>query len=234
MIFAYFEKAAKENTEGVGKLQKGDAERAFHSLVKALSTLKKLRHLHTESQSPALANIQHNRCFKIINVPYLEDKGFFIYANALVFSTDLGKTSNGDSSRFSLADTLTLCEAIVLFNVALLYHQRGKHCGQDRALLGALDLYEQSQAILLGINAGYPEEVCMLKIAAMNNRIHILNEIANYPGAQEQVNELLLQSVNALAANNSGKGLSFLTKTDVDNFLLNALIIRRFNTAPCA
>jgi hypothetical protein len=72
-------------------------------------------------------------------------------------------------------------------------------------------------------------------VVVMNNRIHILNELARYQLAQNQVNELLLQSVDALAsANTESHGLSFITRTDIDNFLLNALVIRRFNTSPCA
>ena len=164
--------------------------------------------------------------------------GFFIYNNAVIFSrhprieaqdSDL----NSKMLRDWQLDTIAFCEAVAQFNLGLAYHQRGKYCGEDRTLLGALELYEQCLNTLKSVQVVESEEIKVLQLAAMNNRIHILNEVARFPSAQVLVNDLLLGSVNALSTN-EGNSLSFLTRTDIDNFLLNALVIRRFNTAPCA
>lgn len=243
---AFFEHAAHHNADGVVSLQKGDCGRAFHSFVTTLGTLHKFRNYQTahmeDSSTPVTLpspppRTRAKNC-KAISVPYLEDSGFFIYNNAVVFSRKprIGndpERSDPTNTSWQL-DTIAFCEAITQFNLGLAYHQRGKYCGEDKTLLSALELYEQSQATLNGIQAvANCEETNVLRLAVMNNRIHILNEIARYPSAQLLVNDLLLQSVNALSTN-EGNGLSFLTRADIDNFLLNALVIRRFNTAPCA
>lgn len=237
----YFEHAAHHNADGVVSLQNGDCGRAFHSLVATLTTLAKCRNHHVaqvEGMAPPLSlpppssNSRPKNC-KAIAIPYLEDNAFFIYSNAVIFSRKPRIVSEGQQQQSWQLDTITFCEAVAQFNLGLAYHQRGKYCGEDRTLLGALELYEQSLNTLQNIQAVENEETNILRLAVMNNRIHILNEMARFSTAQVFVNELLLGSVNALSLN-QGNVLSFLTRGDIDNFLLNALVIRRFNTAPCA
>ena len=151
----------------------------------------------------------------------------------------------------SQIDTIIFCEAVARFNLGLTYHQRGKHFGEDQTLLGALEHYAQSLVTLQSIDsksARESKDVRVLRLAVTNNRIHILNEMARYPAAQALVNDFLLQSVQTLSdtseadASSDSQGsspvaelaLRFLTRSDIDNFLLNALVIRRYNTAPCA
>jgi hypothetical protein len=149
---------------------------------------------------------------------------------------DIHKTDKSTSSRSSQADTAAFCEAVALFNLGLVYHQRAQHLGENRALLSALDLYDQSLGMLQTVMAVNSDEASVLKLTVINNKIHVLNDIASFASAQEQVNDLLVQSVNALdACKNNGATISFLTKTDIDHFLLNALVIRRSgDTAPSA
>lgn len=237
----FFEHAAHHNADGVVCLQNGDCGRAFHSFVATLSTLNKCRNYHmaqSECMAPPLSlppcPSRSKNC-KAIAVPYLEDSGFFIYNSAVIFARHprIAAEDNDPTLRDWQLDTIAFCEAVVQFNLGLAYHQRGKYCGEDRTLLGALELYEQCLSTLKGIQTVACEEIKVLQLAALNNRIHILNEVARYPSAQLLVNDLLLGSVNALSTN-EGNSLAFLTRTDIDNFLLNALVIRRFNTAPCA
>lgn len=251
----FFEQAAHQNADGVVQLQQGDCGKAFHSFVATLTTLSHFRHYHlthlppepplTCSPQALPAAIAKTKNCKAIAVPYLEDVGFYIYNHAVIFSRRprIGQEDHGDSTSVLdhahcswQLDTTSFCEAVAQFNLGLAYHQRGKHCGEDKTLMGALELYEQA---LISLRSIAPRNKCeetkILQLAVMNNRIHILNELARYELAQNQVNELLLQSVDALAsATTESNGLSFLTRTDIDNFLLNALVIRRFNTSPCA
>lgn len=252
----FFEHAAHHNADGVVSLQNGDCGRAFHSFVATLTTLNKCRNYHIAQSEcmggappmslppsrPITTSRSSNKNCKAIPIPYLEDSGFYIYSNAVIFSRKprLGSDQDGADQEDPKAqyswqlDTIAYCEAVAQFNLGLAYHQRGKYCGEDQTLLGALELYEQSLNSLKTIEAAADcEETKVLQLAVMNNRIHILNEIARFPSAQLLVNDLLLGSVNALSAN-EGNALSFLTRADIDNFLLNALVIRRFNTAPCA
>ncbi|CAB9515418.1 expressed unknown protein [Seminavis robusta] len=246
---SFFEQAAHQNADGVVSLQQGDCGRAFHSFVATLTTLSHFRHYHTLHSSSSSSLDPPTQCAptpapkpkncKAIPVPYLEDSGFYIYNHAVIFSrrpriggdgTGNRNGNDNDKCASQLLDTISWMEAVTQFNLGLAYHQRGKHCGEDRTLQGALQLYEQAQATLRGISSTNCEETKILQLAVMNNRIHILNELARYQEAQELVNDLLLQAVAALQFD----VLSFLTKTDIDHFLLNALVIRRFNTAPCA
>lgn len=240
----YFEEAAHHNADGVVSLQKGDAVKAFQAFMTALTTLNKFRHHQLSERDPDFADpplfcsseSRRHRCCKAISVPYLEDNGFYLYSNAIIFSRkpDIIDAGSKISSISSPMDNIAFCEAVSLFNLGLVYHQRGKHYGEDKTLIGALDLYEQSLATLLTIKTGNSHTVNVLKLAVMNNRIHILNEVADFSNAQKQVDDLLLQSVSALSAENNCTNLSFLTRVDIEHFLLNALVIRRFQTAPCA
>ena len=214
---------------------------------------------------------------RAIAIPYLEDNGFYIYSRALVFSrrphigdnpfasnestlaclgvspveaAAIHRVQQQQSLLVSQIDTIAYCEAVTQFNLGLAYHQRGKHCGEDRTLLGALELYAQSLATLQSIDtksARESKDVRVLRLAVTNNRIHILNEMARYAAAQALVNDFLLQSVQTLSASETSTStdpqstanaeelaLRFLTRADIDNFLLNALVIRRYNTAPSA
>ena len=211
----------------------------------------------TSSSTCADSSSRPSKNCRAIAIPYLEDNGFSIYSNALVFSRRprIGGQNNDIENnedyasllkrkQLSQVDTIAYCEAVTQFNLGLAYHQRGRHCGEDRTLLGALELYGQSLATLQSIEtkaARESNDVRVLRLAVTNNRIHILNEMARYPAAQALVNQFLLQSVQTLSTTNGeddadgqSSALCFLTRADIDNFLLNALVIRRFNTAPCA
>lgn len=237
---SYFEHAAHQNADGVLCLQKGDELKAFQLFMSALSTLNKLRYYqrtrHHQSQiDPSLScstDQRRYRCCRAVSVPNLEDEGFYIYSNALVFSRKPEISKESDPS-VTQVDTIAFCEAVALFNLGLVYHHKGKRRGEDRALLGALDLYEHSLATLLTIKTADSDDVNVLKLAVMNNRVHILNEMVKFQSARSEINDLLIQSVKALSSKN-GESLAFLTRAEIDNFLLNALVIRRFNTAPCA
>jgi hypothetical protein len=253
----FFEQAAHQNADGVVHLQRGDCGKAFHSFVATLTTLSHFRYCHLTQlppeppltcspRTPPATAAKTKNC-KAIAVPFLEDIGFYIYNHAVIFSRRLhigqevhsdstSSTSVLDYGRGSVQlDNISFCEAVAQFNLGLAYHQRGKQCGEDRTLIGALELYEQALTSLRSIAPRNSCETKILQLVVMNNRIHILNELARYQLAQNQVNELLVQSVDALAsATTEGNGLAFITRTDIDNFLLNALVIRRFNTSPCA
>lgn len=205
---------------------------------------------------------------RAVSVPYLEDSGFYIYSSGLVFSRrpriggDYDQANNNDDAnststtntrriqqQLELAcqlDTIIYCEAMAQFNLGLAYHQRGRHCGEDRTLLGALELYSQSMATLRALSpkaeasTSHTNDLRVLQLAVMNNKIHILNEMARYPEALSLVNAFMLQSVQALSVvdvdEQQGRSSSVcvLTRPEIDNFLLNALVIRRFTTAPSA
>lgn len=233
-------------------------------------------HTSTSTGTPEATGRPTKNC-RAISIPYLEDNGFYIYSHALVFSRrpHIGDTSFASSDNAvaclgrspveaaaihrvqqqqalvaSQIDTVAYCEAVAQFNLGLAYHQRGRHCGEDRTLLGALQLYVQSLATLQSIDtksARQSKDVRVLRLAVTNNKIHILNEMACYAAAQALVNDFLLQSIQTLSASEISEAsdpqstasaeelaLCFLARADIDNFLLNALVIRRYNTAPCA
>jgi len=252
----YLDHAAHQNAHGVLCLRRGECGVAYHTFVAALSTLSKLRRqLRAELAQPQPPNQSSyerrnsnatTNC-RSIPIPYLYDNAFYIYSSALVFSRrpslgDDGSNTAQDhganlfSRRMSQIDTVIFCEAIAQFNLGLVYHWRGKHCGEDRTLVAAQELYAQSFDTLQSIvmqAARTSHDVRVLKMAITNNRIHILGEMARYSDAQDLVSEFLVQSVETLS-NNDSRSMSYLTRTDIDNFLLNALVIRRFNTSPCA
>jgi hypothetical protein len=160
----YFEQAAHMNANGVVSLQEGDGLKAFQHFMNALSTLSKFRQYlmslnhhdpHQASSLPAkppCGSRTGARNGKAIAVPFLEDNGFYIYSNALIFprtpsvGNQQDEEAEGDSrsttrrSSGSPLDRAAFCEGCCLFNLSLVFHQRGKHCGEDKTR--ALDLYE--------------------------------------------------------------------------------------------
>jgi hypothetical protein len=94
---------------------------------------------------------------------------FSVYAHAFVQGSD-------GASHCSIADKSrrTVRASTMIYNLALMYHMKGIHQGQDQCLHRALSLYEMSASLLLGITfseRSHPVEDCakILILALQNN-----------------------------------------------------------------
>ena len=186
-------KAAYLNREGSTSMVLGDLPAAIDQLSRALEviieaggfdSLPSIAALYEtpsfpfERQAPCSlpAQMRHRQAHKLSNPS--EDGSFFVYTNPFIFhpiATDV-------------PDYATNCAAVCLFNLALVYHQRGR-LADSFAYSRAQTLYSMSLAFVAQMPC---QAACAnLKIAGTNNKAHVQFEISETPDAKTTLQDLL-------------------------------------------
>lgn len=185
-------KAAYLNREGSTSMVLGDLRAAVDQLSRALeviieaggfdslpaiAALYETRSFPFERQAPCslIAQMRQRQAHKLRNP---EDGSFFVYTNPFIFqpiATDVPHYA-------------TNCAAVCLFNLALVYHQRGR-LADSFAYSRAQTLYSMSLAFVAQMPC---QAACAnLKIAATNNKAHVQFEISETPEAKTTLQDLL-------------------------------------------
>ena len=184
------------NREGATQLITGNLDTAIDRLMDGLETLSLAGGFHA---SPAIANAYATRSFPFDRQspssplrslafqhplpPQLpsndcDDGSFFVYSNPFIFHPVTVDTP----------EYATNCTAVVLFNLALAWHQRGRRA-DSRALYRARSLYEMSLALVASMSC---REACAnLNVAATNNKAHVHFEVSDVGDAKNTLHALL-------------------------------------------
>jgi hypothetical protein len=153
-----------------------------------------------------------------------DHSSFFVYSQALNVNISVGMDHG--------ADTDTLISAIIIFNLALLYHLKGtrEQNAASKHHAKSMRLYAMSLELLKNLNnsSSYHEDVVLLLVACWNNMSHISYEQADVDSALLQLSELqwLLRMIDARP--------SHFTADDMDSFMLNGMFMHALLTARAA
>lgn len=160
---------ARLNNEGARYLASNVANDGVKALKSALvimggiaDTVDMMMDCESESQ-------KSNDCCPSLEVPGLEDV-FFIYNRAVLL--DPSETSD-----------LSATNAIILFNLALAFHQRGLLCGQEAKLGKAVHLYDLCTKLVYDVSSSLGP----LILAALNNQAQIYYSMGDYAKVEEQL-----------------------------------------------
>ena len=166
--------AAYWNRDGAGRLIAGDVDNAIDRLFTALEVLVHAGGLLQDTDiAAAFASktfpfekdepSRRSQAFHQLPLSTLaalndiDDGSFFVYTNPFIFHPIMVETP----------EYATNCAAVVLFNLGLAFHQRGRRA-DSRALYRARSFYNMSLALVETMSC---QEVCAnLKVAATNNK----------------------------------------------------------------
>jgi len=211
------QQAAYQNHEGATLLASGYLDRSIECLFGALDTLFLAGGLHAcpligfafsersfPFEKPLLPKLlspndlyqcqalQQQQIAKIVtaavNHEIDDDSSYFVYSSPFLFQPTIAATAEGGHG--AAAEYAIHCTAVVLFNLALAFHQRGR-LAHSRSLHRADVLYEMSLA-LVDRMVPYHQVSCVnLKVAATNNRAHIQFEMSEALQAKHTLQDLL-------------------------------------------
>lgn len=212
-----FQQASLLNADGVECLTRCDGEGAYRSFKRALQVVTIMtREMEDQNDAPKGPALEFWPSSK--PVPRLQDDCYYVYNHGLVFASPSTPTQHN----------MAFCAAVIIFNIALTYHQRG--------LPKASSLYEQVATIVRACTSAdqdttvvsYDENAHVLQLIARNNHTHTLKAMGQLDLAQEGLEDLqeLLYSVRLPEVCNTTLHPSLLiTTSDVlEELALNVLV----------
>ncbi len=154
-----------------------------------------------------------------IPVPGFHDRDSFIYSHALTCPCDI--------AREDLEFFIHVHSSVVIFNMALAHHRKGKTHRLPGLLRKAISLYDMSLALLEnGPNTG---TALLVKVACLNNKAQVNYERGEYVKARES-----LDILSRIMLANGSNGALILDESDIEGFLLNLLLLNPPHVAQAA
>lgn len=181
---------ARLNREGASYLVAGELDTALGIFLHALETLTHTDGFHAApdialafweksfpfDRTAAQPNAQTASLLANTNK---DDGSYFVYSNPLVFHPDIAFAT----------DCTINCSAVVLFNMALAFHQKGR-LADSRALLRGRKLYDMSLQMVAKMSC---QMACSnIRVAAINNKAHIHFECSDVRDAKTTLHNLLV------------------------------------------
>lgn len=186
--------AAYWNREGATRLITGELDVAADRLMDALETLSLAGGFLT---TPSIATAYASRSFPFDKEPAsplrshqytqphpipppddCDDGSFFVYSNPFIFHPVMVESP----------EYATNCAAVVLFNLGLAMHQRGRRA-DSLALYRARSLYDMSLALVSTMSC---QAACAnLNVAATNNKADVHFEVSDVGQAKDALHTLL-------------------------------------------
>lgn len=186
--------AAYWNREGATRLITGELDVAVDRLMDALETLSLAGGFRP---TPTIAAAYASRSFPFDKEPPnplrsrlirqslavppsndCDDGSFFVYSNPFIFHPVMLESP----------EYATNCAAVVLFNLGLAMHQRGRRAN-SRALYRARSLYDMSLTLVSTMSC---QAACAnLNVAATNNKADVHFEVSDVGDAKDTLHTLL-------------------------------------------
>jgi hypothetical protein len=201
------------NNDGARYLASNLAGEAVKALKGALMIMGKIANDDDDMMEDSEDN-EINDC-PSLDVPGL-DGSFFIYNRALFLEV---QPSGVD---------LTATNAVILFNLALAFHQRGLTCGHQAKLSKALHLYDLCTKLIGDISS----RLGPLALAALNNQAQIYYSICDYARTEEMLSNI--RSVAEYVPMPSPSGKSAFEERHFEEIYLNVAITQTPTTAASA
>lgn len=174
--FECLQEIARLNNQGAACLASGDDSNAIKAFKSCLALMQDI----AGTADLSLFSSQMSSAFTSVEVPGLTDEVFYLYIyNRALF---LKASPYGPD--------LSDANAIVLFNLAMVFHQRGMLCGQEVKLHKAVHLYDFCTKLIEGTTSS----MGALVMAALNNQAQIHFSLCNYLKSVEMAERIRLVS----------------------------------------
>lgn len=210
-MFSRIHEASRTNSEGVACLASGDALNAVKSFRAALSIMEEVAQC---VESVELAHSQAHNCPSVEIA--LDDPVMFIYNRAIVLDG-------------SCETDLAFANAVILFNLGLTFHQRGKLRNDASKLQKAVYLYGVSSKLITNTASSSGA----LVLAALNNQAQILFSLGDYVNAKDTL-EQMRSIAHSVPVPTDDRKCNTFARYHFDEFFLNVAVTEPPHTAPMA
>lgn len=200
------------NKVGASYLAVGNGGSAVKAFKAALVTMSRIAE---DPIADGLFGSSQHCAFSSIQVPGLESDSFFIFDQALVFEA---------SSQMDLS----FLNAILLLNLALTFHQKARHTGEEAKLRKALNLCRLAGELITDMSFSSGS----LYLAALNNQAHIHFELGEY-GRATCALQAMEKAASEICFSESPISSPF-TQEYFDQIYLNIAVTRAPIAAACA
>jgi hypothetical protein len=182
-------------------------------------------------------NIIHKESFQLQPLNNREGKGCYIYNHMLLFAPQEDETDTllpaHRTAALSSNECTTVVRAqssVVLFNLALIYHLRGR-LGHFHSLTTAFRLYKMASQLLTDNCVLTNETAAVVKLGTVNNMFQIRYEQGNL-GSALNILQFLSSLMRGLYPNPDI--IISLDRHDYRGFMKNILLLRPPEFAPAA
>lgn len=217
MFYRQLQEAARLNFTGASLLASNDAGNAVKALKAALQIMQNLT-MTPEADDHAIRFHKEQVC-SAIELPQMCDS-FYVFNKALIFNV----TEEVD---------LGFYNAVIMFNMALAFHQHGLAFGQDNKLRKAIHIYGLCSKLLDGDKTASSASLLM---AAINNQAQVHYALSEYENARQVLDQLKACAEDAVATmdTETTNESSPFQPQDMDEFFLNIAITQPPTAAPMA
>ena len=240
--------AQQLNNQGVKALERGDDESALTSLAKAIRILKQQIASAPNPEDDAVDEDSKKMSFassaqhSTVMLPEMgEQHQSFIFNEALNLSRPPGSQYDEELTEHDVH----VYTGVVIFNLALAHHRRGKDgqvaTGRGGCLTKADKLYGMALKVLAH---DFTNSVSVLvKLASINNMAEIRFEMGDNDSARTglQLLSKLLQQCSDSTLSNSTRSMSssiadspMFQEPQIQGLLMNVLLLRAPKVAPAA
>jgi tetratricopeptide (TPR) repeat protein len=241
------EQAVRLNNEGIRALIEGQQRKSAIALTQSLSILQKLllqqRTQGAEEGTPSSPSYpsKMTSCNPLVgsfplleygltfseNIPAFASSSYYIFNQGIAF---------GSADEIIMLDdktTLRLYTTGIIFNLALLYHQRGRQSNNLACLQKAESMYSKvRELIVANASISLPNVATILLIASINNLSQMQYEQGRYGMAEEG-----FKAVACILQNSSlfiGTTPPAILSDFRNQIVLNVLLLKQPNFAAAA
>jgi hypothetical protein len=177
-------------------------------------------------------NIIHKEYFPLLPLSNREGEGCYIYNHQLLFAPQDEKDTYLSAHTSATNEcTVRVHSSVVLFNLALIYHLRGR-LGNLHSLTTAFRIYKLASQLLTDNCVLTNETAAVVKLGAVNNMFQIRYEQGNIQDALK-ILQFLSSLMRGLYANPDSL-LSLDRHDPYRGFMTNVLLLRPPGFAPAA
>ena len=205
--------ACTSNNHGVDLLVAGEFFQALRSFQSALNVLKEATNEVEGTSCPGVSASSEESILSLyqstLTIPGLQDMHCYVYDHGIMITY----ATNGDSD-----EMLSLNSAIVLFNMALASHCRGR-LGSEKCLKKATLLYGMALQILT--SSPMPSDIAasILILLALNNKAQIHHDQCQYTESSACLTQISAIIGNVYALHSASY------QKDFEGILLNVMLL---------
>ena len=148
-----------------------------------------------------------------------KEDSFRIYNSLLIFEPRESAASTGTQSQYDV----TYYSSVILFNLALIYHQRAVTTGELQMYRAADQMYFKGLAILQSFPDYVDVDMAALRLSILNNRAHIRLSLGRGQSGDEVDAGEEIRAISCVLLN-SGSQLPQLEADMINQFIINTLV----------
>lgn len=162
--------------------------------------------------TPGSNAVPVSRNVSTIRLAFSKDESFCIYDKLLTFERSMGSSGEVD---------LTFYSSAIIFNMGLLFHQRGSAISSPKFYRAANRMYEKALNIIANVPTFFDSDLDALHLAVLNNRAHINLQIGSVQDAESDLKQIRQLSSAMLFTESF---MPHLEESMISEILINSMV----------